>query len=511
VDDALADASLWRLTLQHSPIGMALVGLDGQLLTCNPALCDTLGYDEQALARTGFEPITHVEDLGEDLEIFQRAARGEIESYRRRKRYIHADGHVIWGDLSVALVRDPEGNPRHLVSYLLDVTADYQHADELRALNAERERQHQTLEAVFETVGVGLLLIGPDGRYTRSNRRHQETMHLPFPSGHDGEAGQLGEVYMLDGKTLMAKHEMPSFRAAQGEEFDDYSYWVGADTRTRRAFSTSARQVRGPGGQRLGAALAYQDVTDLMRALRVKDEFVTSVSHELRTPLTSLIGYLEILADCDDLPDEVTGQIQVMQRNALRLRNLLSDLLQVGQTDESGLHLERTCMDLTCAAAEAIESVRHVAAKRAMSLSLDAPGPVRVFADSDRIRQVLDNLISNALKYSPAGGSISVVLRQDARGTELAVRDTGMGIPPEEVDHVFARFFRSSDRRVTHIPGTGLGLNIVHSIVAAHDGTVSVESEVGSGSTFRVTLPPTEAAGPDRGAMSPPRRHAGAH
>ena len=485
------DAALWRLTLQHSPIGMALVGLDGRLLMVNRALCEMLGYDADVLSQRGFQELTHPDDLDADLEQFDRAVAGDIDSYRLRKRYLHADGHVIWGDLSVALVREPDGSPLHFVSQILDVSDQHAHAERLKALNAEMEREHQTLEAVFETVGVGLLLIGPDGHYERSNRRHQESMHLPFPAGHEGTAGQLGHVYFLDGKSKMSMEEMPSYRAVQGEEFDDYCYWVGEDPRTRKAFSTSARQVRGPAGEKLGAALAYQEITDLIRALQVKDEFVSSVSHELRTPLTSLLGYLEILCEHDDLPDDVISQLQVMQRNALRLRTLLSDLLHVGQADEGSLQVERAPVDLVQVVREAIEASRPVADKCDMALELEAPEGLCVIADGQRLRQVLDNLISNAIKYGSAGGSVSVGVRKEADGVELVVTDTGIGIPPEEIDDVFGRFYRGCDARVSHIPGTGLGLDIVSSIVAAHDGEVTVESEPGRGSTFRVTLPPT--------------------
>jgi two-component system, OmpR family, phosphate regulon sensor histidine kinase PhoR len=336
---------------------------------------------------------------------------------------------------------------------------------------------------------VGLLLIGSDGRYERMNRRHRETMTLPFPDGHDGEAGQLGHVYFPDGKTLMSKQDMPSYRAVQGEEFDDYTYWVGGDPRTRAAFSTSARQVRGPSGEKLGAALAYQEITDLMRAMQVQDEFVSSVSHELRTPLTSVLGYLELLCEHDGLPPDVTAQLRVVQRNALRLRALLSDLLHVGQVGEDKLQLQRTRVDLAVLVDEAVEATRPFAEKCGMAVEVEAPRHLSASVDAQRIRQVLDNLLSNAVKYGGAGGSVSVVLRQVEDAIELAVSDTGMGIAQDEVEHVFGRFFRGGEALEKHIPGTGLGLNIVSSIVTAHDGAVTLESEVGRGSTFRVTLP----------------------
>ena len=124
-----------------------------------------------------------------------------------------------------------------------------------------------------------------------------------------------------------------------------------------------------------------------------------------------------------------------------------------------------------------------------MAVEVEAPPHLSASVDAQRIRQVLDNLLSNAVKYGGAGGSVSVVLRQAEDAIELAVSDTGMGIAQDEVEHVFGRFFRGGEALEKHIPGTGLGLNIVSSIVAAHDGAVTLESEVGRGSTFRVTLP----------------------
>ena len=489
MDEASDSAELWRLTLQHSPIGMALVGVDGRLLLVNRALSDMLGHDIEELSRRDFQELTHPDDLDSGLELFGQAVAGEIDSYRLRKRYLHADGHVVWGDLSVALVRGQDGHPLHFISQILDVTEQREQEERLQAASAEVAHEHQTLEAIFETVSVGLLLIGRDGRYERMNRRHRETMSLPFPDGHDGEAGQLGHVYFPDGQTLMSKEDMPSYRAVQGEEFDDYTYWVGDDPRTRAAFSTSARQVRGPSGEKLGAALAYQEITDLMRAMQVQDEFVSSVSHELRTPLTSMLGYLELLCDHEDLPPDVTGQLRIVQRNAIRLRALLSDLLHVGQVGEGSLPLQRLAVDLVALVDEAVEASRPFAEKAGVVVGVDVPDHLSAVVDEQRIRQVLDNLLSNAVKYSDAGGSVTVVLRRAADAIVLEVTDTGIGIAPDEVEHVFARFFRGGEALEKHIPGTGLGLNIVSSIVAAHDGAVTLESEIGRGSTFRVTLP----------------------
>jgi two-component system phosphate regulon sensor histidine kinase PhoR len=146
-------------------------------------------------------------------------------------------------------------------------------------------------------------------------------------------------------------------------------------------------------------------------------------------------------------------------------------------------------VDLAALVRHAVEAARPLASKSGVTLELDAPEHLGALLDEQRVRQVADNLLSNAVKYSRHGGSVFVTLRQTPETVELEVRDTGIGIAPGEAAHVFDRFFRGGEALRNKIPGTGLGLNIISSIVSAHGGEVSLESEVGRGSTFRVTLP----------------------
>lgn len=480
---------LWQLPVQQSPLGMAKVGLDGTLLAVNRTFAEMLGRTADELVRCRFQDITHPDDLHNDVTNFRRTLAGELDSYRARKRYFHADGHVVWADLSVFLMHHPNGAPQHFVTQILDITEQQAREEQLEAAREEVERERQMLETVFETVGVGLLLIGPDGRYLRMNRRHVEAMKMAHPNGHDSIAGQPGHIYSADGRTQLAAEDLPSYRAMQGEEFDGYTNWTGSDERTRRAYSISARTVRGPSGERLGAAVAYQEVTELMRAIQVKDDFVASVSHELRTPLTSVLGYLEILADNGSLPQDVRAQVQVVRRNALRLQSLVSDLLEVGEFAETGVSLQRESVDIARIAREAAEAAGPLAERAAVELTADVPDWLVAWVDEDRVRQVLDNLLSNGVKYSAAGDAVRLVLRQVGQAIEIEIRDTGMGIADDDLPHVFDRFYRGAIARSEQIAGTGLGLDIVRTIVEAHGGSITCDSVLDQGTTFRVCLP----------------------
>lgn len=351
------------------------------------------------------------------------------------------------------------------------------------------EHQRRMSDAILGTVDVGLVLLDSLGAYQTMNRRHEDFIRLAFPDGHEGRAGQLGRVYAADGQTALSRDDMPSRRAANGEEFDDCRIWVGDDPFTRRALSVSARTVRGAHGEFAGAALAYKDVTDFMKAMRVKDEFVASVSHELRTPLTSIVGYVDLLRERDDLHPEQAGQLDVVARNTDRLRRLVADLLHTAQVDDGPLHVVRTPTDLSGVVRDSVEAASPAAKAKSIELRTNIPDTLEVCVDAQRIAQVVDNLVSNAIKYTPDGGTVEVVLGPDADRFELCVADTGIGIEAVDRERLFTRFFRARHAEEHSVQGVGLGLSITKSIVEGHGGRIEVESEVGRGSVFRVRIP----------------------
>jgi len=360
---------------------------------------------------------------------------------------------------------------------------------ELAAALETIEHQRRVSDAILDTVDVGLVLLDSEGRYESVNRRHEDFMRLAYPDGHGGMAGQLGQVYAADATTRLTSEEMPTLRASQGQEFDDCRIWVGADPLTRRALSVSARSVRDDRGRFAGAALAYKDVTDFMQALQVKDEFVASVSHELRTPLTSIAGYVSILREREDLPPEVHSQLEVVDRNSDRLRRLVADLLHTAEVDEGPMHVVRASTDVCEIVRESVRAATPAARAARIDLELEAPDSLHVVVDRQRMAQVVDNLLSNALKYTPGGGRVQISLGVDGNRLDLAVADTGFGIEATDRARLFTRFFRARHAEEQSIQGVGLGLSIARSIVESHGGRIEVDSEVGRGSVFRVRIP----------------------
>jgi signal transduction histidine kinase len=351
------------------------------------------------------------------------------------------------------------------------------------------EMQRRFADAILDSVDVGLVLLDKDGAYQTMNKRHEDFMHLAFPHGHAGRAGQLGLVYEADAKTVVTRERMPTYRAAHGEEFDDNRIWVGNDPLTMRALSVSARTVRDAQGDFAGAALAYTDVTEFMRILRVKDEFIASVSHELRTPLTSIVGYAQLLMERDDLSEEALAQLAVISRSSARLQRLVADLLHTAETDEGPMRVTRQPCDLSEIVRAGVQAARPMAESVGTSLDVDVPDELTLLVDPQRIAQVVDNLLTNAIKYTPAGGEIDVSLTVDGDRVELAVADTGVGIDAADRERLFSRFFRARRAEEQSIQGVGLGLSITKSIVESHGGRIEVESELGRGSVFRVRLP----------------------
>lgn len=384
-----------------------------------------------------------------------------------------------------------------LCAIVVGVTAEMWQAKVAEAADAQRmlERavgdsadQRRFNEAILNSVDVGLLTLDSAGRVHSVNPRYRRFLELVDDDGPGLD--RAGRTFAPDGFTELAAEDLPSQRAMQGETLRDYLIWVGEDPGDRRAFAVSVSPFFTPGGGFDGAVLAYHDITELMMAARLKDEFVATVSHELRTPLTSIVGYVDVLLeDVDEIPADARPFLRTVQRNARRLHrlvdDLLSDALKLGRAE---LHLGR----ISFAAVVRASAIEAEKAARAAGLEFDVTigrAILEIEGDSERLAQVIDNLFSNAIKFTPPGGRISGSVQREGREAVVRITDTGRGIPADELEDVFMKFFRSPGVQMDAIPGTGLGLAISKTIIDAHGGTIGVASTVGVGTTLEIRLP----------------------
>ncbi|PRY64998.1 phospho-acceptor domain-containing protein [Glaciihabitans tibetensis] len=344
---------------------------------------------------------------------------------------------------------------------------------------AEASDRELTLRSVTETVEAAIVLFGPAGDIVLCN----STARLLYGRAGADEKGHFSDPPLIFGEDRVTRIPLDGSLAASALRDDPMAgrtYWIGA-TGAQRAVTVTSRRVTRPDGGSLGTVVVGYDVTPLVESIEIRDVFLASVSHELKTPLTNIIGYLDLMEE-----GPAAAEIAVVRNNAARLMGLISDLLTGAGTTQD---VHRVPEDLTAITEAAIAAVLLGAQSSGVGIRLSPGAKVVAEVDRDAIRRVLDNLLSNAVKYSAAGTHVVVAVGENGRSAVITVEDSGVGISPEHQGRVFDRFFRAPLARSQAIPGTGLGLAIVQALVEAHGGTVSVESQLGTGSVFTVLLP----------------------
>ncbi len=344
----------------------------------------------------------------------------------------------------------------------------------LEALRRERDDR----ELILAHMSDGVALVDGSDRVVHVNHRFAELLDAPLRPGPGTPFTAFTRVPELAELTAAAR---ASGRTVERE----LKPW------TTRAHPAHATATPLGGSRPSPVLLVLHDLSESEALQRLRQDFVANVSHELRTPLTSLRGYAETLLEggLDDA-EHREAFVRVMRDQAVRLQALVEDLLSLSELERPDATLRRESLDLHALAAEQLAQMREAAAHAGLELVLEGVAPVRVLADRVRLTQVLANLIDNAVKYAERGRVVVAVGEADGRAW-CEVRDTGPGIPAEDLPRVFERFYRVDKARSRDKGGTGLGLAIVKHAVALHDGSVGVESRAGEGTTFRFEIPST--------------------
>ncbi|MCS5716792.1 PAS domain-containing sensor histidine kinase [Herbiconiux sp. CPCC 205763] len=361
-----------------------------------------------------------------------------------------------------------------------------QQADLLEVALRRARRQEQTLDEVLNAVTFGVVAFGKDGVESIVNRAHR---NFQTQFGQPESSVEPPVLYKPDRTTPYLPEERPFRRATGGERFDDVVVWLGEPGEHRVALSVSSRPLTAPDGELDGGVMVSRDVTAEINAIQARDDLVASVSHELRTPLTSILGYLELALDDEGLDASTRSMLEVASSNADRLLALVADLLTAASEKDQQIVMSFNQCDLAEIAVQSIEAQRLSASDRGISIENSIAEPVLLEADGFRLRQVMDNLISNAIKYNRENGHVSVSTRSSASHVDLIVSDTGIGLSDLEQTKLFDRYFRAEGVRQSTIHGSGLGLTISRDIVRRHGGDLVVTSALGVGTSFTASIP----------------------
>lgn len=363
-------------------------------------------------------------------------------------------------------------------------------AGQLERALRRTHRQEVLLGEVLNAVDFGVVRLDRDGRGAVMNAAYARLYLLDIA---EPDAARRGIAFAEDRVTPLEPDELPFNRAARGDEFDNVVTWIprGADL---AAVAVTSRRLYDADNEPDGSVLVARDVTAELRAIRARDDLVASVSHELRTPLTSVLGFVELSLDAPGIPPAVRRNLEIMERNGERMLELIASILQSAHPADAPSLLRLGEADLGAIVLESVESLRPRSVEREITVTVTTAEQVFVRADPFRMRQVVDNVLSNAIKYNRSGGDVTIGVTADEQTAWIVVRDSGIGIPESELSRVFDRFFRSESVRKGSVHGSGLGLGIARDFVERHGGRLSIDSEEGSGTTVIITLP---VAGPE--------------
>ena len=490
----------FRSIFEGAGIGMAmsLPEPDGRIVVANPAFEQLLGYGPGELVGLRIKEISHTEDYARQEDSILRMRSGELDAYQFEKRFLRRDGGIVSSLLNATSVKDEQGNVTAVIGQVQDITARKEAEAALRASEARFRALIRNDPDVILILDEAMRVVyASPSSVSAFGARPEDILGPILPN--------LRAVHPADRKHVIALRGIVDGDPGAAASIE--ARIRHRDLGWRWFLITVANQLDDPGiggyvfnlrdiTERKQAALALQAafetqqtaIAELERLNQSKSRFLSTISHEFRTPLTAIIGYSELLADQPSDPALVVEDAAVIHREASRLNRMVDDVLLVDRADAGHLPLHIQPVDLNTLVRDVVETFRPLTGGHQIALALDSTLPP-IDGDHDRLAQALTNLVSNAVKYSPDGGTITIATSRDGDKTLVSVHDKGIGIADGDLVRVFDRFERVETGIAGRIGGTGLGLSVVKEIVELHGGQIWAESELGIGSTFCLELP----------------------
>ncbi|WP_309383329.1 PAS domain-containing protein [Cerasicoccus frondis] len=483
----------FRAAFEASGIGMAICTTQGRWLRVNESLSAMLGYSRDELLGIAFAEITHPEDIERSLDNLERIAGGDITEFRTEKRYIHADGHSIWANLTVSSVMGPQGKPLFFVAQIEDVTENRRLERELKAVN-------ERLALATRAGGVGVWdwdiandRLSWDAQMCRLYGIAAEHFHGKIEELRDRiHQGDVDEYFRRLDKS---QHN--------GESFNMPFRIVlpSGQIRHLRAFATVERNAKGRPVRMVGTnwdiSTAVQQKEDLQKlaerarqASLAKSQFLANVSHEIRTPLNGVIGMTHLLLDMPGLNQQHRETAELILGSSESLMTLINQILDFAKVESGKLELDIHRFNLRALIRQLMSplTLRAEKAGIALNIKIDKSAPQRLNGDSGKLKQVIHNLVDNAIKFTRQGSvTLNVAVQEQTENhveLTISVTDTGIGIPPAVQKRLFSAFTQADPSTTRLYGGTGLGLAISKEIVELMGGVIGVGSEAGQGSTF---------------------------
>jgi PAS domain S-box-containing protein len=458
--------SLYRALFEQTNDGVFIIGLDLRYIAVNPRAANMLGYEVDELIGMSVNDIVALETLTNSRGDVLLDEEGDQQPLYERT-YIRKDGSKFPVEISTSVVYDDSSNPIHIQSIVRDITERKKFENDLQQSEARNR-------AIVDALPDLIIRMENSGKIVDfiSNEKHPLFLDRNQTNGKC-----VQDLWSKDIAKLM-KQAIETTMTTNSEQLFEAEFPIDNHTYETRIEKIGRNEV----------LAIIRDVSARAKLEQMKTDFINRASHELRTPITTALLMTELIRGGGS-QEEIDEFWQILESELKRQKLLIDRFLMAGRLESKNLVIDPTALDLMPILEESVTAVNPLAAMKQIEIRLNRSEQIPlVWGELAGLQQVFINLINNSVKYSPEGSQINVNVKSNAARVRVEISDQGMGIPNEDIPHLFERFYRARNVSIAEIPGSGLGLYLVKSIVDELGGDISVESQAEAGTTFVVQL-----------------------